>query len=97
VERWARGRLEEELRLLEAAGIPAVVIAPEPQVSISFGPSLLDGTNLGAIVRDSFLSTGGQIGRDPWRTGLLTLDGRGVLSRASVKKPRSSMPIGEAG
>lgn len=97
VERWARARLEEELHRLDADGIPAIVIAPEPQVGISFGRSLLDGTNLDAIVRDSFLTTGGQIGREPWRSSLLPLDSRGVLSRASVKTRRASMPIGEAG
>ncbi len=59
----ARRRLHAEARGLEHRGIPVVMIEPEPAVVATMGTDLMSHEGIADIVREAFLTTGGQIAR----------------------------------
>ena len=82
VRRYAKAKVDRELRVLEASGIPTVLIEPGTLTARVLGPDPMREDHLGAVVTASLLDTGDQL-RAPVARLLMHAVGR--PARASTR------------
>lgn len=58
MRQWVRRTLQREVDVLRAAGTPAIVLEPGPDVLRHMHLDLMNGASVADIVRDAFLDTG---------------------------------------
>jgi NTE family protein len=76
MRRYARAKLDPEVRRIERRGTPAVVLEPGPAVTGLLAGDFMDTTRLRAIVGAAFLDTGSQLIEPRTRTLLAGLAAR---------------------